>query len=38
LANKLADKVAGLVGSDKVDVQKEVAKQAVDKPAKAAAK
>ncbi|HXT61365.1 MAG TPA: redoxin domain-containing protein [Pirellulales bacterium] len=38
LANKLADKVAGLVGSDKVDVQKEVAKQAVDKPAKAGAK
>lgn len=28
LANKLADKVSALVGSDKVDVQKEVAKQA----------
>ncbi|HET6883141.1 MAG TPA: redoxin domain-containing protein, partial [Pirellulales bacterium] len=31
LANKLADKVAGLTGADKVDVQKEVQDKAVQK-------
>lgn len=35
LANKLSDKVAGLVGSEKVDVQKEAAKRPAEKPVKA---
>lgn len=38
LANKLSDKVAGLVGSEKVDVQKEVAKQPTQKRVEAKAK
>jgi peroxiredoxin len=38
LANKLSDKVAGLVGSEKVDVQKEVAKQPAEKQVEAKAK
>ena len=38
LANKLADKVADLTGSDKVDVQKEVAGGTADKPAAPAKK
>jgi peroxiredoxin len=33
LANKLSEKVAGLVGGDKVDVQKEAARQTTEKPA-----
>lgn len=37
LANKLSEKVAGLVGSDKVDVQKEAGKEA-GKPAQPAGK
>ena len=38
LANKLSDTVAGLVGSEKVDVQKEVAKQPTQKRVEAKAK
>jgi peroxiredoxin len=38
LANKLSDKVAGLVGSEKVDVQKQVAKQPTEKQVEAKAK
>ncbi|HVW36484.1 MAG TPA: redoxin domain-containing protein [Pirellulales bacterium] len=38
LANKLSDKVAGLVGSEKVDVQKQVAKQPAQKQVEAKAK
>ena len=38
LANKLSDKVAGLVGSEKVDVQKEAAKQPAEKQVEAKAK
>ena len=33
LANKLSEKVAGLVGGDKVDIQKEASKQTTEKPA-----